>query len=101
MGRPLVLFSQFSRVTVRANISDETWAPVAQRIEHLPSKQRAAGSSPAGSTISEISVLACRNHAVVVNKRLIAILSPLFVAAIVQLVRTPDCGSGGRGFKSH
>ena len=26
-------------------------APVAQRIEHLPSKQRAAGSSPAGSTI--------------------------------------------------
>src|ERR1700724_1006048 len=27
-------------------------APVAQRIEHLPSKQRAAGSSPAGGTIS-------------------------------------------------
>ena len=53
MGRPLVLFSQFSRVTVRANISGATWAPVAQRIEHLPSKQRAAGSSPAGSTICE------------------------------------------------
>ena len=26
-------------------------APVAQRIEHLPSKQRAAGSSPAGGTM--------------------------------------------------
>ncbi len=24
-----------------------------------------------------------------------------FAAAIVQLVRTPDCGSGGRGFEPH
>ncbi len=23
------------------------------------------------------------------------------MAAIVQLVRTPDCGSGGRGFETH
>ncbi len=28
----------------------ELMAPVAQWIEHLPSKQRAAGSSPAGGT---------------------------------------------------
>ncbi len=25
----------------------------------------------------------------------------IFTAAIVQLVRTPDCGSGGRGFEPH
>ena len=37
----------------RANIGlrFNSGAPVAQRIEHLPSKQRAAGSSPAGGTI--------------------------------------------------
>ena len=23
------------------------------------------------------------------------------MVVVVQLVRTPDCGSGGRGFKSH
>ena len=25
----------------------------------------------------------------------------LFTVAIAQVVRAPDCGSGGRGFKSH
>ena len=35
-------------VLVFGEIEDE--APVAQWIEHLPSKQRAAGSSPAGGT---------------------------------------------------
>jgi hypothetical protein len=42
----------------------------------LDAKQRAAGSSPAGG-----------NH------------PSVFMAALVQLVRTPDCGSGGRRFE--
>ena len=41
----------------------------------LEAKQRAAGSSPAGGI---------HQH----------------VAALVQLVRTPDCGSGGRRFET-
>ena len=45
----------------------------------LEAKQRAAGSSPAGG-----------NHP-----------HNLCMAALVQLVRTPDCGSGGRGFEPH
>ncbi len=40
----------FRAVLTSADVSIR--APVAQRIEHLPSKQRAAGSSPAGGTIS-------------------------------------------------
>ena len=44
----------------------------------LDAKQRAAGSSPAGG-----------------NRY------PKFAAAIVQLVRTLDCGSRGRGFEPH
>ena len=48
----------------------------------LDAKQRAAGSSPAGG----IYYLACESTD---------------MAALVQLVRTPDCGSGGRGFESH
>ena len=48
----------------------------------LDAKQRAAGSSPAGG----IYYLAIRSKD---------------MAALVQLVRTPDCGSGGRGFESH
>ena len=47
----------------------------------LDAKQRAAGSSPAGG----ISSRALK----------------LVMAALVQLVRTPDCGSGGRGFEPH
>ena len=47
----------------------------------LDAKQRAAGSSPAGGIISSIE--------------------NLNVAAIVQSVRTLDCGSRGRGFESH
>ena len=44
----LVLERFLSRANIKiARVS----APVAQRIEHLPSKQRAAGSSPAGGTI--------------------------------------------------
>ena len=46
----------------------------------LEAKQRAAGSSPARG-IFEMKVL--------------------IVAAIVQSVRTLDCGSRGRGFESH
>ena len=47
----------------------------------LDAKQRAAGSSPAGGIISNIE--------------------NLNVAAIVQSVRTLDCGSRGRGFEPH
>ena len=28
-------------------------------------------------------------------------LKPLMMEGIAQLVRAPDCGSGGRGFESH
>ena len=48
----------------------------------LDAKQRAAGSSPAGGIV----FLAFEN---------------LNMAAIVQSVRTLDCGSRGRGFESH
>ena len=41
-------WSDAGPVLVFGEIKDE--APVAQWIEHLPSKQRAAGSSPAGGT---------------------------------------------------
>jgi hypothetical protein len=47
----------------------------------LDAKQRAAGSSPAGGIVSSVE--------------------KLNVAAIVQSVRTLDCGSRGRGFESH
>src|SRR5256885_2482960 len=43
-------FPHLSVADYHANIAAAAHAPVAQRIEHLPSKQRAAGSSPAGST---------------------------------------------------
>jgi hypothetical protein len=48
----------------------------------LDAKQRAAGSSPAGG----INYL---------------VFETLNMAAIVQSVRTLDCGSRGRGFESH
>ena len=51
-------------------------APVAQRIEHLPSKQRVVRSSRTGRTKN-------------------------FMAGVAQVVRAPGCGPGGRGFKSH
>ena len=46
----------------------------------LDAKQRAAGSSPAGGIFSVVDNV---------------------VAAIVQSVRTLDCGSRGRGFEPH
>jgi hypothetical protein len=46
-------------------------APVAQWIEHLPSKQRAAGSSPAGGTIQAF------------DSRLPSILSPCQIAVYI------------------
>ena len=52
-GQPFILSEGLLEWMIsHANIpqSIDTWAPVAQRIEHLPSKQRAAGSSPAGGT---------------------------------------------------
>jgi hypothetical protein len=50
----------------------------------LEAKQRAAGSSPAGGNATPHDAESFD-----------------FVAAIVQLVRTLDCESRGRGFKSH
>ena len=47
---------------------------LAQLGEHLPYKQRVTGSSPVVST---------------------------FDGLVVQLVRTPPCHGGGRGFESH
>ena len=47
---------------------------IAQLGEHLPYKQRVIGSSPIVPTINGL---------------------------VVQLVRTPPCHGGGRGFESH
>ncbi len=47
---------------------------LAQLGEHLPYKQRVIGSSPIVSTLN---------------------------GSVVQLVRTPPCHGGGRGFESH
>jgi hypothetical protein len=42
--------------------------------------------------------LSCGSHVQVVPR---VFQIEKFMAAIVQLVRTPDCGSGGRGFEPH
>lgn len=54
--------------------------PVAQWIEHQPSKLRVTGSSPVGRTNG----------------------TPCFFSMVIvaQLVRAPGCGPGGRGFES-
>ena len=54
------------------------FAPVAQWIEHRPSKPRVAGSIPAGRA-SDAAVKLMED--------------------VAQLVRAPDCDSGGRGFE--
>jgi hypothetical protein len=53
-------------------------APVAQGIEHLPSKQGVAGSIPARR--------ANQDERIAVD--------------VAQMARAPGCGPGGRGFKS-
>ena len=49
---------------------------VAQLEEHRPSKARVGGSNPSWHT-------------------------NIFMVDVAQLVRAPDCGSGGRGFETH
>ena len=54
--RPAAFFYFFSQILARFGdvltfAPKLSQAPVAQRIEHLPSKQRVAGSSPAGGAI--------------------------------------------------
>ena len=49
---------------------------IAQLVEHMPYKHGVTGSSPVVPTI------------------------PKLPGAVVQLVRTPACHAGGRGFKS-
>ncbi len=79
-------------------------APVAQWIEHLPSKQRVAGSSPAGgiSIIEAYFNFVFRSNAIknlatcqTAAASVILLYSSTlrFVAAIAQLVRARDCGS--------
>ena len=36
-----------------------------------------------------------------INLKIILYLCKLKMVNVAQLVRAPDCGSGGRGFKSH
>lgn len=35
------------------------------------------------------------------EKNYVLLQSQILMVVIAQLVRAPDCGSGGRGFKSH
>ncbi len=60
---------------------------IAQLGEHLPYKQRVIGSSPIVPTKRTV-------------KSFFKLVSDEF-GPIVQLVRTPPCHGGGRGFKSH
>ena len=57
------------------------YGSIAQLGEHLPYKQRVIGSSPIVPTKGTFK-------------------SPSF-GPVVQLVRTPPCHGGGRGFESH
>ena len=57
---------------------------IAQLGEHLPYKQEVIGSSPIAPTISFFMNI-----------------NSLLYGLVVQLVRTPPCHGGGRGFESH
>ena len=54
------------------------YAPIAQGIEQLPSKQWVGGSIPPGRASVYSSMV-----------------------DVAQLVRAPVCGTGGRGFEPH
>ena len=56
----------------------KVFAPVAQWIEHRPSKPRVVGSIPTGRASND---------------------SDKYMEDVAQLVRAPDCDSGGRGFE--
>ena len=62
---------------------------LAQLGEHLPYKQEVTGSSPVTPTthnLDQSNVLPARHRE---------------YGFVVQLVRTPPCHGGGRGFESH
>ena len=61
---------------------DLGYGSLAQLGEHLPYKQRVIGSSPIVSTTFQGASLDS-------------------YGLVVQLVRTPPCHGGGRGFESH
>lgn len=60
--------------------------PWLNRIEHRPSKPTVAGSSPAGRASP---------------RRILNMKSKPRNGGRSSVGRAPDCGSGGRGFKSH
>ncbi len=64
-------------------------APVAQWIEHLPSKQRAAGSSPAGGTIFIPHSMACL--VIVITSRTIISLVNRPLPAGAEMVVIQSC----------
>ena len=66
---------------VRTSTTDH--GSIAQLGEHLPYKQRVIGSSPIVPTKKDF------------------LSSPFLYGLVVQLVRTPPCHGGGRGFESH
>lgn|GEM_PF-2784085 len=53
---PAVDFLQFSGIIFDTPVSFKNGyiAPIAQVVEHLPFKQRVAGSSPAGRTLQDV-----------------------------------------------
>ena len=76
-------------------------APVAQRIEHQPSKLVVTGSIPVGRT-SVTRVAGADGLARILTGTAFVGFDLLFsMVGVAQLVRVPDCDSGCRGFESH
>jgi hypothetical protein len=73
-------------------------APVAQGTERRPSKPRVIGSNPIGRVGGPLGgrVPATRK----MTYRLFCGSERPRLVSVAQVVRAPDCGSGGRGFKS-
>ena len=72
---------------------------MAQRIEQRTSNPWVAGSIPARRAISLKSAVAGVNIVIICLRTLLAVLK--IAVGVAQVVRAPDCGSGGRGFESH
>ena len=76
---------------------------LAQLGEHLPYKQRVIGSSPITSTITYFGKRRKAGSSILpeVSNGTALREAPKPNGLVVQLVRTPPCHGGGRGFESH
>ena len=76
---------------------------LAQLGEHLPYKQRVIGSSPITSTITYFGKRRKAGSSILpeVSNGTALREAPKPNGLVVQLVRTPPCHGGGRGFEPH